>query len=83
MPGVKIGDGSIIASKAVVTKDIPPYSVAGGNPASLIKQRFDQATIDTLLKIAWWNWPIEKVTEHLEAIVGCDLSVLLQAQNEN
>ena len=79
MPGIKVGDGAIIASKAVVTKDVPPYSVVGGNPAKIIKQRFDQNSINKLLEIAWWNWPIEKITENLEAIVGSDMALLLQA----
>lgn len=78
MPGVKIGDGAVIASKAVVTKDVPAYAVAGGNPADVVKYRYDQATIETLLAIAWWDWPPEKITEHLDAIVGSDLDALLK-----
>ncbi len=79
MPGVKIGDGAVIASKAVVTKDVPAYAVAGGNPADVVKYRYDQATIETLLEIAWWDWPAEKITEHLDAIVGRDLDALIEA----
>ncbi|MEH6815257.1 MAG: CatB-related O-acetyltransferase, partial [Pseudoalteromonas distincta] len=56
MPGVKIGSGAIIASKSVVTCDVPAYSVVGGNPAKVIKTRFDDKTINTLLDIAWWDW---------------------------
>ncbi|KZN64698.1 Vat [Pseudoalteromonas luteoviolacea CPMOR-1] len=80
MPGVKIGNGAIIASKSVVTHDIPPYSIVGGNPAKVIKMRFEQDTVDMLQDIGWWNWPIEKVTEHLDAIVGNDLEALKRAK---
>jgi virginiamycin A acetyltransferase len=76
MPGVKVGNGAIIASKSVVTDDVPAYSVVGGNPAKVIKYRFDDSTINELLEIAWWDWSAEKITEHLEAIVGCDLVAL-------
>lgn len=76
MPGVNVGDGAIIASKAVVTSDVPAYSVVGGNPAKIIKYRFDESTVSTLLEIAWWNWSAKDITENLEAIVGCDLSAL-------
>lgn len=79
MPGVNIGNGSIVASKSVVTNDVPPYSVVGGNPAKVIKQRFDECTINDLLSIAWWDWSAEKITDNLEAIVGCDLSALKEA----
>jgi acetyltransferase-like isoleucine patch superfamily enzyme len=55
MPGVKIGDGAIVASRAVVTKDVPPYAIVGGNPARVIRMRFDEATVAALLEIRWWD----------------------------
>ncbi|MDD3265603.1 MAG: CatB-related O-acetyltransferase [Burkholderiales bacterium] len=64
MPGVKVGDGAIIASKSVVTKDVAPYSIVGGNPAIPIRQRFDDETINKLLKIEWWNWSIDKIAQN-------------------
>jgi len=73
MPGVKVGDGAIVASKSVVTSDVPEYSVVGGNPAKVIKCRFDEGTINELLEIAWWDWSAEKITENLESIVGSDI----------
>ncbi len=76
MPGVKIGDGAIIASKSVVTKDVLPYSVVGGNPAKEIKKRFADDVIEKLLEIAWWNWDIEKITRNLDKIVGGDIEAL-------
>ncbi len=76
MPGVEIGDGAIIASKSVVTKNVLPYSVVGGNPAKEIRKRFAEDVIDSLLKIAWWNWDIEKITRNLEKIVGGDIEAL-------
>lgn len=79
MPGVKIGHGAIVASQSVVTKDVPPYAVVGGNPATVIKLRFEQDVIDELVTIAWWDWPIEKITQHLHAIAGADLAQLQQA----
>ena len=79
MPGVTIGHGAIVASQSVVTKDVPPYAVVGGNPATMIKLRFDQSVIDELVAIAWWDWPIEKITRHLHAITGADLTNLQQA----
>lgn len=76
MPGVSIGHGAIVASKSVVTADVPAYSVVGGNPAKVLKLRFDEATIEKLLSIAWWDWSAEKITENLEAIVSSDIEAL-------
>ncbi len=76
MPGVKIGDGAIIASKSVVTKDVMPYSVVGGNPAKVIRKRFADNVINTLLVISWWNWNIDKISRNLEKIVDCDIDAL-------
>ena len=76
MPGVKIGSGAIIASKSVVTNDVPAYAVAGGNPAKIIKQRFDDKTINALLSIAWWDWSNDKITAHLDAITQNNLDLL-------
>ena len=79
MPGVRVGDGVIIGTNSLVTKDIAPYTVVGGNPARQIRKRFDDATIDILLQVKWWDWPIKHITEHLESIVGCDAQKLLAA----
>nr|WP_321529270.1 Vat family streptogramin A O-acetyltransferase [Sedimenticola selenatireducens] len=80
MPGVRVGSGAIIASKSVVTSDVPAYSVVGGNPAKVIRYRFDEDTIRELLAISWWDWSAEKITSNLEAIVGCDVSALKNAK---
>ena len=76
MPGVKIGDGSIVASRSVVTKEVPPYHLVGGNPARTIPARFDDATIQALLEIRWWDWDAAKITRNLAAICGTDLARL-------
>ncbi|MER0238598.1 CatB-related O-acetyltransferase [Fulvimarina sp. MAC8] len=79
MPGVAIGDGAIVAAHSVVTKDMPPYAVSGGNPAKVIRQRFDDGTIAALCEIAWWHWPADKISRNLNAIRGADLNALTQA----
>lgn len=79
MPGVKVGNGAIIASKSLVTNNVPDYSIVGGNPAKVIKSRFDDDIIKELLEISWWDWSAEKITENLSVIVGCDLIALRNA----
>lgn len=76
MPGVKIGDGSIIASRSVVVSDVAPYSIVGGNPAKEIRKRFPDDIIARLLKIGWWNWPKEIISDNLEIIVGNNIDEL-------
>jgi virginiamycin A acetyltransferase len=76
MPGVTVGDGAIIATRSVVTRDVPPYAIVGGNPAQVIRTRFDEQTIARLLGIAWWDWPPERVTEAIPLISQADVDAL-------
>jgi virginiamycin A acetyltransferase len=76
MPGVIVGDGAIIATKSVVTRDVEPYAIVGGNPAKLIKKRFDEEAILRLLALKWWDWPIEKITENVQYLTGTNLKDL-------
>lgn len=70
MPGVYIGDGAIIATNSTVTKDIAPYAIVGGNPATEIRKRFSDSKINELLEMKWWDWDVEKITENLEHLTG-------------
>jgi virginiamycin A acetyltransferase len=70
MPGIHIGDGAIIATNAVVTKDVPPYSIVGGNPAKIIRYRFDEETIGILSSLKWWDWDIEKITKAIPILTS-------------
>lgn len=76
MPGVTIGHGAIVATKAVVTKDVPPFAIVGGNPAQVVGMRFDDDTVERMLAVAWWDWPVDKVTRHVRAIMAGDVAAL-------
>ncbi len=74
--GVKIGNGAVIGARSVVTKDIPPYAVAAGAPAKVIKYRFEQEKMDLLQKLQWWNWDTEKIYQNLDRLRSFDTSLL-------
>lgn len=76
MPGIKIGDGAIIASNTTVTKDVEAYGIVGGNPGQLIRKRFSEADITKLLELKWWNWPIEKITAHVQNLTDSKIGDL-------
>lgn len=80
MPGIRIGDGAIVAARSVVTADVAPYAIVGGNPAREIRRRFDDPTVARLLAVAWWDWPADKVTRNLDAIRGADVAALEEAR---
>jgi virginiamycin A acetyltransferase len=70
MPGVTIGHGAIVAACSVVVSDIPPYAIAGGNPARVLRSRFSEDEVAALLRASWWDWPVELVTEHCRTIMS-------------
>lgn len=80
MQGVTIGDGAVIATRAVVTKDVPPYTIVGGCPAKPIRKKFDEATIRQMLVLRWWDWPEEKVKKNIEWIQSGNIERLREAE---
>src|SRR3954468_17867172 len=82
LPGVTIGHGAIVAACSVVAADVPPYAIVGGNPARVLRIRFSEQEVASLLRSAWWDWPFELVTEHARTIMSgtaAELEAVAQA----
>ncbi|SDX72932.1 CatB-related O-acetyltransferase [Flavobacterium degerlachei] len=78
MAGVSIGDGAINATNATVIKDVEPYTIVGGNPVKEIKKRFSNETIEKLLELKWWDWNIEKITNHIKDLTDNNINKLIE-----
>lgn len=78
LSGTTIGDGAVVGAKSVVSGTIPPFAVVAGNPASVIKYRFDRKTVELLLKIKWWDWPPEKIDKYRSLLCSSDMGRFLK-----
>lgn len=76
MPGIKIGDGAVIGTRALVTRDVEPYTIIGGNPAKQIRKRFDDEKIELLLKIKWWNWSDQQLQQAMPFLTSGNIDAL-------
>ena len=78
MAGVTIGDGAIIATNSTVIKDVEPYSIVGGNPATEIKKRFSENKIAKLLELKWWDWDVEKITKNIQNLSDNEIEQIIE-----
>ena len=78
MSGVTIGDGAIIGARSLIAKDVPPYSIAAGNPAGVRRARFEQHVVERLLALRWWDWPEEKIERFLPLMLSADVESFLR-----
>jgi virginiamycin A acetyltransferase len=83
LPGVTIGSGAIVAAASVVTADVPPYAVVAGNPARIVRMRFDDQDVDRLLRAAWWYWPVNLITDHARQIMAGQPADLLRIATQH
>lgn len=82
LPGVNIGHGAVVGAAAVVTRDVPPFAVIAGNPARVVRKRFSDPEIERLLELAWWDWPVEKITKYARTILTGGVAELEKAAKE-
>lgn len=83
LPGVSIGDGAVIGAESVVTKSVEPYRIVAGNPARVVGKRFDEETIDRLLKIKWWNWPIGRIKQKMPLLLSGNVEKFIEENQQN
>jgi virginiamycin A acetyltransferase len=76
LPGARLGSGVIVGAGAVVRGDVPPYAIVAGNPARVLRYRFDAQIVERILAVAWWTWPIDHILAHEAAICGADVVAL-------
>jgi serine acetyltransferase len=83
LSGVTIGDGAVIAARSVCTKDVPPYAIVAGNPARIVRYRFEEDVIVALLKIRWWDWPIQDVHNAVPLLLQTDIKKFIEWCEQN